>query len=183
MARALPGTSWTVTAVAQPAAALAHAMRATPRVDDSRLHLLDRSAAWYSAGTIATPPAPVFSNRMLRFLLISIASAAFWMMPAASFGQEPQDSLELQGLPGAVLAGGAARGCLALLRLRRGRGAHRLRRAPVLRRLHRDLQEEGFRQRHGTRRFRVGRHPHLPPTAPSSTRGREQGRSTTPPAR
>ena len=35
--------------------------------------------------------APYFSNRMLRSLLISIASAAFWMMPAASFGQEPQD--------------------------------------------------------------------------------------------
>ena len=64
--------------------------------------------------------------------------------------------LELQGPPGAVLAGGAARGCLALLRLRRGRGAHRLRRAAVLRRLHRGLQEEGLHQRQGTRRLRLG---------------------------
>jgi folylpolyglutamate synthase/dihydropteroate synthase len=32
VARALPGISWTVTAVAQPAAALAHAMRSYPRI-------------------------------------------------------------------------------------------------------------------------------------------------------
>ena len=32
VARALPGTSWTVTAVAQPAAALAHAMQSYPRI-------------------------------------------------------------------------------------------------------------------------------------------------------
>jgi folylpolyglutamate synthase/dihydropteroate synthase len=32
VARALPGTSWTVTVVAQPAAALAHAMQSYPRI-------------------------------------------------------------------------------------------------------------------------------------------------------
>ncbi|MGH9373091.1 MAG: LPS-assembly protein LptD, partial [Vicinamibacterales bacterium] len=51
-------------------------------------HLLDRSAAWYSADTIATPPAPALRNCMRRlFFILAACLCVDWMSATPAVAQ------------------------------------------------------------------------------------------------
>ena len=97
---------------------------------------------------------------MVRFRLTLVILSGLWLAPSSLFAQDLNDLSSCKVYQSALLAGRAARGRVALLRVSRRGGADRLRRAAVFRRLHRDPEEEGFRQRPRQRRLRVGRHPH-----------------------
>ena len=153
-------------AVADPAAALEQRRARVPARRGRRLHLLDRSAAWYSAATIAALPA---SRSGVNASLLPVCWSACVSIDAlrpciASAADRPVVVQGLLGRRGAALS--PARGQLALLR---HRGSAR-RRSTVD-----DMQffadyTEIFKKKdlviaHGTRRVRLGRQPHLRPTA------------------
>ena len=146
-----------------------------------RLHLLDRSGAWYPAATIAAPPRRSRTHVSSLFLLApSSASRSTPCVPALASAQSDLSSCKV-----------TLRRCgpieqledNAVLRHRGTARAHPLRRPAVLRGLRRDVLEAGYGHRAGPRRVTCRAATGSGPTGWSSTPGRAPACSTTRAAR